>query len=88
MAQGSVWFVPRNKDGGYHVAIQIVREGEGSNVFVRSGFGKYDWGIRQDLYSLMDAPDIRYITDGESDPLPFEKAVDFMKKQTAFRMVE
>lgn len=87
MEEESVWFVPRNTDGGYNLAVEIVQSGEECYVFVRSGLKVYDRGDIRDLESLMEVADIRYITGRKPAPLPFDVAVEFMKKQTAFKMV-
>lgn len=88
MEGDSVWFVPKNGHGGYHVAVEIKRDGNNCWVFVRSGVGMYDRGIMQDLESLMEIQDIRYIIGRKPTPLQFDVAVEFMKKKTALKMVE
>ncbi len=81
----SVWFVPRSTVGGYHLAVEIVSSGEDCYVFVRSGVGMADKGDIHDLESLMTLVDIKYIIGRRPSLLPFEKAVEFMTKQTAFK---
>lgn len=81
----SVWFVPRNTAGRYHLAVEIVRSAEDGDVFIRSGMGMDDRADMRDLESLMNVTEIRYLTSRGPMPLKFDKAVEFMSKQTAFR---
>jgi len=82
----SVWFVPKNEIAGkYYLAVEIVRSGEDCYVFIRSGAGMDDKGDIHDLESLMTLVDIKYIIGRRPTLLSFDKAVEFMNKQTAFK---
>ena len=81
----SVWFVPKNTVGGYHLAVEIVSSGEDCYVFVRSGVGMDDKGDIHDLESLMTLVDIKYVTGRRPSPLTFKNTVQFMDNQTALK---
>lgn len=84
-----VWFVPKNFVAGkYRCVIEVIRtENDNCRVFIRSEVGNSDWGDKDDLESLMDRADISYLLNSKSGSLSFERAVEFMSKQTAFERV-